>query len=70
MRAVEFTIKGTVVLVRPTSVAEVVGWVSLERVGDDRASETFLECALWCRVSWCSMLLIAWPWTFANQQNC
>ena len=33
-----FAIKSTVVLVRSTSVAEVVGWVSSETVEVDRAS--------------------------------
>ena len=34
-----FAIKSTVVLVRSTSVAKVVGWVSSETVEVDRASE-------------------------------
>ena len=39
-------IKGTVVLVRSISVAEVVGWVSSETVGEDRANEMALESTL------------------------
>ena len=33
MEAEGFAVKGTVILVRSTSVAEVVGWVSSEDVG-------------------------------------
>ena len=57
MAAVEFTVKGTVVLVRQTLVTEVVGWVSSERVWEDRASETSLECSLRTTGSSCSILL-------------
>ena len=46
MGAEGFTVKGRVVLKRPTSVAEVVGWISSETVGEDRGSETSLACSL------------------------
>ena len=43
MEAERFSVKGTVVLVRSTSVAEVVGWVSIKSVWEDRANEMSLE---------------------------
>ena len=36
MGAVEFTVKGIVVLKRPASVAEIFGWESSESLGEDR----------------------------------
>ena len=56
MGAVEFSVMGTVLLKRPTSVAEVVGWVSSETVGEDTASETSFDCSR-STGSYCSMLL-------------
>ena len=65
MGAVKFTIKDAVVLVRPTSVAEVVGRVYSETVGEDRTSEASLECSLWSTDYSCSMLLTTRAWTLS-----
>ena len=65
MGAEGFTVKGRVVLKRPTSVAEVFGLFSSETVGEDRARQTSLACSLWSIGSSCRFLdnpgMNCWP---------
>ena len=69
MVAEGFTVKDRVVLKRPTSVAEVVGWISSETKGEDRGSETSLACSLWSTGSSCRLFDNP-GMAFAIQQEC
>ena len=63
-QGLKFFVKVSVVVVRSTSLGEVVGRVSSEILGEDRASMTSLESSLWSTGSSCSMLLTTQAWTF------
>ena len=63
MGAEEFAVKVKTVLVRSTSVAEVVRWMSSETVGENRSSEMTLESSLLSICSSCSLLLTTRAWT-------